>query len=384
MGQVFKTDHLPSMDDRELIQAYIDVAVASGATENVAKANRLVGHQSEIFREMRSRGRERSMLQELTKHANETVRSWAQSNLKWLDNPPPRRPPPSSQPLPFHAECVWQLDRAPPTAMTYDDMRDRLKAALPKFCDRIMRLVLPAIGLWPQRLRADSVATSSRLGGMPLAPVGWQWPMEDDEPLIFLAQVNCSELRGLPGAEALPSSGLLSFFAEHDGVTACRFDARTIAVYHWPDVGALVTATPAIPPMLVPPFCPVLMRPMIDLPHPHGKAITELKLAEPLIARYATIWNAARSHGIPAGFDRYCSFSKLLGWPALIQERDLDQFEFNHKAENKIRLLLQIDHYRNGEESHGWGPGGSLYFTLPDENLSAHDYAACEFDIQYT
>jgi Domain of unknown function (DUF1963) len=68
----------------------------------------------------------------------------------------------------------------------------------------------------------------------------------------------------------------------------------------------------------------------------------------------------------------------------LIQERDLDQFEFNHKAENKIRLLLQIDHYRNGEESHGWGPGGSLYFTLPEENLSARDYAACEFDIQYT
>lgn len=75
MGQVFNTDHLPIMSDRELIQAYIDVTVASGATENVAKANRWVGYLSKIFREMRPRGRERPMLLELARHANEAVRS---------------------------------------------------------------------------------------------------------------------------------------------------------------------------------------------------------------------------------------------------------------------------------------------------------------------
>jgi hypothetical protein len=60
--------------------------------------------------------------------------------------------------------------------MSYDEIREQLKGALPKFCDRIMRLALKAIGLWPQRLRADRPETGSRLGGMPLAPVGWQWP----------------------------------------------------------------------------------------------------------------------------------------------------------------------------------------------------------------
>jgi Domain of unknown function (DUF1963) len=74
----------------------------------------------------------------------------------------------------------------------------------------------------------------------------------------------------------------------------------------------------------------------------------------------------------------------LLGWPALIQHRDLVQFEYNRDPKQKIRLLLQIDNYVNGEEPQAWGPGGSLYFTLPEENLSAHDYGACEFDIQFT
>jgi Domain of unknown function (DUF1963) len=297
-----------SLSDRELVQTCIDAVIDFHATENVAKQNRLAGYQSELFREMRARGRERPMWRELAQHANEDVRSWAASYLRWLDNPAP----PSSPSCPLRAESIWQLGHPPPAAMTCDEIRDRLKAALPKFCDRIMRLALPAIALWPQRLRADGVATGSRLGGMPLAPAGWRWPMEDDEPLVFLAQINCSELHGLPGTEVLPSSGLLSFFAEYDGVMACRFEARTIAVHHWPDADGLVPATSPIPPILVPPPCPVVMRPVIDLPHPHSQTIAKLKLSDKQMACYATFWNAARNHGIPAGVEGIVVFPNCL------------------------------------------------------------------------
>jgi len=85
--------------------------------------------------------------------------------------------------------------------------------------------------------------------------------MEDDEPLVFVAQINRSELHELPGTEVLPPSGLLSFFAEYDGVMACRFEARTIAIHYWPDVDALVPAAPATPPVPVPPAAPVVVRP---------------------------------------------------------------------------------------------------------------------------
>jgi hypothetical protein len=382
MIPVFNAHDLPSLSDGELIRAYIEVMVAFHATENVAKANRLAGYETEIVKEMKSRGRERPMLEELAQHPHAGVRSWAQSHLDWLNNPPARSPP--SPPQPIRAEMAWQADHPPPTAMPEQEIARRLVDALPSFSDRIMRLALPAIGLWLQRPRSSDLDTTSRLGGMPLAPSGWQWPMEDDEPLVFLAQINCSDLRGLPGAEAFPSSGLLSFFAEYDGVMACRFEARTIAIHHWPDIESLVPAESPIPPMLVPPSCPVVMRPVIDLPHPHSQAIAKMKLGDEQIARYATVWSAARNHGIPAGVEWYCGFSKLLGWPALIQHRDLDQVEFNHEPEKEVRLLLQIDGYINGAESHGWGPGGSLYFALSEDDLLAHDYAACELDIQFT
>ncbi|HEY2840463.1 MAG TPA: YwqG family protein [Pirellulales bacterium] len=373
------SDNLHDLSDRELVQAYIDVMVGFHATENVAKANRLAGYKNEIFREMRSRGRERPMLEELAQHPHEGVRSWAASNLKWLHNPPPPSPPPR----PLRTELRWQTDRPPPPTMTSHDISDRLKEALPKFSDRIRHLALPAIGLWPQRLR-DDIATASRLGGMPLAPHGWQWPMEDDEPLVFVGQINCHDLRGLPGADVLPSSGLLSFYAEHDGVMACRIEARTIAIHHWPDLDALVPAAPPIPPMVVPPPCPVVMRPVADLPHPHSGAIRRLKLSGEQLSDYAAVWNAIRNHGIPAGRERNCSFSKLLGWPALVQARDPDQFEFNHDPKKKICLLLQVDDYISGEAWHAWGPGGSLYFAVPEEDLLAQNFAACEFDIQFT
>jgi hypothetical protein len=121
MGQVFNADRLPAVSDRELIQAYVDVMVAFDATENVAKANRLAGYQSDIFREMRSRGRERSMLRELAQHANECVRSWAASKLKWLDNPPPPSPPHH----PLSAEFAWQTDHPAPPAMVLGEITDR-------------------------------------------------------------------------------------------------------------------------------------------------------------------------------------------------------------------------------------------------------------------
>src|SRR5690349_18187637 len=299
---------------------------------------------------MRARGRERPMLQELSQHGNETVRSWAQSKLEWLDNPPPPSPPPPHQPI--RADVLWQLHIPPRSAMAREEIAQRLKDALPKVADQIMGLALPAIGLWPQRLCVGDVGTRSRIGGMPLAPAGWQWPMEDDEPLVFVAQINCSDLCGMPGAEALPSSGLLSFFAEHDGVMACRFEARTIAIHHWSDVDALVPAAPPIPPMLVPPSCPVAMRQVIDLPHPDSQAVRRFKLDQEQLSRYATVWNAVRSYGIPPGLERDCSFSKLLGWPALIQHCDPDQFEFSDDRKKKIRLLLQVDDYVNGEEWH--------------------------------
>jgi hypothetical protein len=40
--------------------------------------------------------------------------------------------------------------------------------------------------------------------------------------------------------------------------------------------------------------------------------------------------------------------------------------------------------YCNGEELHGWAPGGSLYYRLSERDLRAGRYQNCEFEGQFT
>ncbi len=199
--------------------------------------------------------------------------------------------------------------------------------------------------------------------------------------MIFVGQINCADLRGMPGAEFLPTSGLLAFFAEYDGVMACRIEARDAAVYHWTGIKHLVPAVAPIEPALILPPCAFVTRPLIDLPHPDSVAVKDLGLNTEQSPRYAAVWKAVRGHGIPDELEHYCSFGKLLGWPALVQWNDLDVFQ----AYEGSRLLLQVDEYCSGEtERIGFGPGGSLYFTLPEQDLRESDFERCEFEIQFT
>ena len=94
---------------------------------------------------------------------------------------------------------------------------------------------------------------------------------------------------------------------------------------------------------------------------------------------YFDIWLDVRHHGIPSDYASYASFSKLFGWPALVQH-DIEMFDSPAAAQ----LLLQVDAYCNGETAHGWGPGGSLFYVLPDADLRAHDFARCELEGQFT
>jgi hypothetical protein len=71
----------------------------------------------------------------------------------------------------------------------------------------------------------------------------------------------------------------------------------------------------------------------------------------------------------------------LLGWPALVQQEDLFCFE---QGNDDALLLLQVDDYCNGEDTQDWGPGGSLYFFMAQRALQEQNFAACEFEIQFT
>jgi uncharacterized protein YwqG len=367
------TDDLARLSNQALVLAYIQNVRSYEATDHVGLQNRLYGRRLRIADQMKAR--DVALLQALAECSNPELRSWAQSDLQ---ERPPYEPPPHR---PLAAEWQWQCDNPPPPAMSRVEIAQRLHDALPDLADRLLDLALPAIGLWPQRARADR-AGMSRLGGMPLSPPGWPWPTVEGEPLLFVGQINCAELRGLPSSEQLPSSGLLAFFGDHDAVMACRIEAGDIAVHHWPDVDRLVPAMPPIEPAFVFPACALAFRPLIDLPDPFSCVAQNLLRDRKLTSRYADACKAIRRHGIPSDLDYYCSFSKLLGWPALVQQHDLDELASAHRS--PMRLLLQVDDYSNGERLHGWGPGGSLYFLLPENSLRMRRFDGCVFEIQFT
>ena len=360
----------------ELEQAYVESAQAAEATEHVGRHNRLVGRCNDIAQELKARGEAHSVLARLADHPHPKVRAWASGNLAWLDqpSPPPAAPRDKGK---FWPNIIWQCDHPPAAALPRHEIAKRLRQNLPEFCDSLMELALPAIGLWPQR-HVDAAPTASRFGGMPLAPQDWQWPVASEEPLLFVGQINCADLRGLPGAELLRASGLLAFFGDHDAVTGC-FPFGDHCVFHWPDVGRLAPAKPDLDPLEVFPSCALVPRPFVDLPHPHSRTIRDMKLSEGDKSLYYEVWEAVRYNGIPDGLVAYCGFGKLLGWPVLVQN-DLERFE----AHDDVRLLLQVDQYCNGEELHGWGPGGSLYYVLPEQDLRAQIFEGCELEGQFT
>ena len=287
-----REDDIKSMSETGLASAYAENVQASEATEHVGRKNRYSQQKNRIFQELKARGVAREVLQRLLDHPDATVRSSANSDIRWLNRPAPPVPTPDP-PLP--AYITWQCDNLPPPALTCAEIAQRLRSALPEFCDRLFGLTLPAIGLWPQRPGAASLATASRLGGTPVAPPDWQWPIVDDEPLLFVGQINCAELAGMAGSELLPLSGLLAFFGDHDGLMGCRIEARDIAIYHWIDIERLVPAVAPIAPSVVFPLCGLVLRTLIDLPDPHSSAVQNLSLSEEQVSRYATEWKTSPS-----------------------------------------------------------------------------------------
>jgi uncharacterized protein YwqG len=367
---------LSKLSAAELAQAYVESVQAAEATEHIGRKNRLARRCWQIVQELKGRTDGRSVLQRLADHSDNEVRKSATSNLAWLDKPTPQ-PEPQQPKGKFWPNVIWQSDHAPPPALARDEIGERLRQSVPEFCDRLMELAVPAIGLWPQR-RADVGPMASRFGGVAMAPLDWQWPVVEEEPRLFVGHINCAELRGLPGAEQLPASGLLAFFGDHDAVTGCfPFDSH--CVFYWPDVERLIQAKAPIEPLETFPTCALAPRPLTDLPHPDSTVVGGFGLNKQQREAYFDVWLDVRRYGIPSDYAPYASFSKLLGWPALVQH-DIGVLASRDDA----RLLLQVDAYCNGETSHSWGPGGSLFYMLSDADLRVRVFARCELEGQFT
>ncbi|MCG8367819.1 MAG: DUF1963 domain-containing protein [Pseudanabaenales cyanobacterium] len=95
-------------------------------------------------------------------------------------------------------------------------MREKIRQLLDKHglrahSEGIEELLAPAIHI--SKLYTDvSEIGISRIGGSPDVPANFKYPYWKDEPLGFLAQINCSDLTNYDTDNVLPHHGMLYFF----------------------------------------------------------------------------------------------------------------------------------------------------------------------------
>jgi uncharacterized protein YwqG len=412
-----KDDDLTSLSDDELVEAYAEIAHLFETSEHVGRANRLMGRFMPIIDELRARsGGTFQMLRPLLEHVEPSVRYSVAQRFSELDHEAYER---TMRPLAERADEIgrkaqgslrldayyqkvgypearqqsptvvrglpkklqWQCDNPPVEAMPFADIERRLAKAFPAaIAKRLMGLARPTIGLWPQRHSENLPPDASRLGGMPYAPGNWSWPMFQTEPMLFIGHINCTALQSFPGSERLASSGLVSFFGDHDTVIGAGGGGG--AVFHFPDIDRLAPAEPPIELTQVFPQCPLSFRQVVDLPDPYCNIVQSILKDQKQISDYGKVCDVVRYHGIPDEVRHHCGLSKLFGWPSLVQMHDLDEPDTNKLKGH--RLLLQVDEYSNGEESEGWGPGGSLYFMTPARDLLDARFDRSQLEMQCT
>src|ERR1043166_8909001 len=95
------------------------------------------------------------------------------------------------------------------------DVGDALRrAGLSKYADQIQSLAKPCIRFSATRVAQESDLSpgASKLGGLPDVPSGFEWPMYQDKPLAFVAQLRLSDVAALDVEQVLPGNGYLQFF----------------------------------------------------------------------------------------------------------------------------------------------------------------------------
>jgi len=69
--------------------------------------------------------------------------------------------------------------------------------------EQIVALARPCVHLLTDPMAISALPPgSSRIGGLPDLPPGGEWPRWKDEPQSFVAQIDISDVAGLPGTRA--------------------------------------------------------------------------------------------------------------------------------------------------------------------------------------
>jgi uncharacterized protein YwqG len=302
--------------------------------------------------------------------------------------------------------------------MNVELLRERIDAlGLAHLSDRILETVRPCvmldtapasglpvgatkIGGAPDLAPSIQWPTWRKIGGSPGWPRSVPRPVGQEEPLSFLAQLNCSDFRGTEIAGELPETGLISFF----------YDAEQSTWGYDPEHKGSWTVlfTNSITPDLerrelphgIPDYaryreCSVTPREAISIPGwqtPHTKS---LKLSERDSDLYCSLLDDMSERG---------TRHQVLGYAEQLQAVDMQlecqlvthglycggaggyldpQTQELERGSADWRLLFQLD---TDEENPGmtWGTSGRLYFWIKSADLRQRRFDSTWLHVQCT
>jgi uncharacterized protein YwqG len=255
-----------------------------------------------------------------------------------------------------------------------------------------------SVRLVPKPAEEDRLGLgASRFGGTPDLAPDQSWPVWQDTPLAFVAQINLTDLADSPCAGLLPTTGWLSFFY-HPAQEAWGFDPKDRGSFQ-----VLFTPSGPLARLLTPPdlqdegrfdLCQLQLLPDLSLPATDSTPFQATGLArlplDPFEDLVEQLWG---EHG-------WGSRSKLFGYPDQIQGEMQEECALasggvycgNGTSATDPRtpalkatasdwqLLLQVTSH--DEASMMWGDVGNIYFWLRDQDRKARAFDRAWFVLQ--
>lgn len=254
----------------------------------------------------------------------------------------------------------------------------------------IIKVALPSIRLWTSVAdEAQLTPGTTKFGGLPDLPPTKTWPIYNDLPLPFLAQINLADVTPYDTTHLLPETGLLSFFFNSDAFFERRQPDNTGAM-SWQ---VWYTQNPSqVQRVSVPELIAVQRRyrtstitfsPEITLPDYSqfdSTSIERLGLTQPLTQDEERAYHDVQAHLLStAGPTQHVPRHRMLGYPDVVQ---WDMYDDLNGSATDWRLLFQMD--SDDIPTTNWGDTGRIYFWIRSQDLHNRDFSRVQLILQST
>jgi uncharacterized protein YwqG len=222
---------------------------------------------------------------------------------------------------------------------------------------------------------------ASRIGGVPDVPPDFKWPVRNEVPQSFIAQLNLEEVHPYDTHGVLPSRGMLWFFydAKQETYGADPADRGGWSIVFSKDYSGLqrMAAPQKLPAESQFKACTVSFASEVTLSQSPKLDVSDFDWSDDEMQKYETLLST-----FPTPEDHGAVHHQLLGNPQTIQDdmrlecqlashgvTDMNDPRANElsKGAREWQLLLQID----TDEDIGmrWGDAGMIYYWLRASDL---------------